>query len=283
MHELERIAQAVQRTLDRGLRGLLVTVIGTRGSTYRRAGARTVIAEDGEITGAISGGCVERDLAERARTWLDGEARVLTYDSSRADDVVYGMGLGCRGEVELLAEPFGPTNPPRLPAPGSVFTIAIEGREPFVETIPPQRSIVIFGSGADSTPVAELVRAIGWRVLVTRDAESALDTCDGVVVMTHNYLLDETILRRLLQMAIPYIGLLGPRTRGDDLMASIGAGPSDRARIHSPIGLDLGAETPEEIALSIVAEMQAVFRGRSARPLSESPEPIHALAPASCP
>jgi xanthine dehydrogenase accessory factor len=72
MHELERIAQAVQQTLDRGLRGLLVTVIGTRGSTYRRTGARAVIREDGQITGAISGGCIERDLAERARTWLDG-------------------------------------------------------------------------------------------------------------------------------------------------------------------------------------------------------------------
>jgi len=282
MHELERIAKAVQGTLDRGLRGLLVTVIGTRGSTYRRAGARAVIREDGEIAGAISGGCMERDIAERARTWLDGGARVITYDSSRADDVVFGMGLGCRGEVELLIEPFGPSNPPRLPMPGCVFTIAIEGHEPFVEVIPPQRSIVIFGNGADTTPVAELVRAVGWRVVITRDADSALEGCDAAVVMTHNFMLDEAILRRLLPTTIPYIGLLGPRTRGNDLMASIGAGPSDRTRVHSPIGLDLGAETPEEIALSIVAEMQAVFSGRPARPLSESPEPIHAPAPVSC-
>ena len=282
MHELERIAQAVQRTLDRGLRGLLVTVIATRGSTYRRTGARAVIREDGEVTGAISGGCMERDLAERARIWLDGGPRVVTYDSSRADDVVFGLGLGCRGEVELFVEPFGPATPPRLPTPGTTFTIPIEGREPFVETIPPQRSIVIFGNGADTTPVAELARAIGWRVIVTRDAAASLGTCDGAVVMTHNFLLDEPILARLLKTSIPYIGLLGPRTRGNDLLASIGATPEERARVHTPIGLDLGAETPEEIALSIVSEMQAVFNGRSAQPLSQSPEPIHAAVPVSC-
>ncbi|HUP62373.1 MAG TPA: XdhC family protein [Thermoanaerobaculia bacterium] len=110
MHELERVAEAVKRTIDRGKRGLLVTVTGTRGSTYRRAGACVVISEDGEISGAISGGGVERDIAERARTWLDGAPRTITYDSSRADDIVFGLGLGCRGEMDLLIEPFGPSS-----------------------------------------------------------------------------------------------------------------------------------------------------------------------------
>jgi xanthine/CO dehydrogenase XdhC/CoxF family maturation factor len=91
--------------------------------------------------------------------------------------------------------------------------------------------------------------------------------------MTHNFERDTEILRQLLDSPIPYIGLLGPRSRGDELLAEIGA-PRD-PRLHSPIGLDLGAETPEEIALSIVAELQAVFERRSARSLRELATPIH--------
>ena len=113
MHEIDRILEAVRGTP----RGVLVTVVRTHGSTYRRAGARAVIGEDGRATGAISGGCLERDLAERIRPWLeDMQPRVVTYDSTRADDLVFGMGLGCRGVLELLVEPFDAARPPRLAA-----------------------------------------------------------------------------------------------------------------------------------------------------------------------
>src|SRR5688572_21176784 len=103
MHELQRIHDAVDALLSERKAGLLVTVIGTRGSTYRRPGARSVIGEDGSVTGAISGGCVERDIALRAKTWVaDFEPRVVTYDSSSAEDIVFGLGLGCRGKIEML-------------------------------------------------------------------------------------------------------------------------------------------------------------------------------------
>jgi xanthine dehydrogenase accessory factor len=91
--------------------------------------------------------------------------------------------------------------------------------------------------------------------------------------MTHNFARDAEILRQLLSSQIQYIGLLGPKSRGDELLAEIGA--SRDARLHSPIGLDLGGETPEEIALSIVAEVQAAFERRSARSLRELKVPIH--------
>lgn len=91
--------------------------------------------------------------------------------------------------------------------------------------------------------------------------------------MTHNFARDAEILTRLLPSAIPYIGVLGPKSRGDQLLAEIGAARD--ARLHNPIGLDLGGETPEEIALSIVAEIQAVFERRSARSLRELDVPIH--------
>src|SRR5207237_1418311 len=83
-----------------------------RGSTDRRAGARAVIGEDGQSFGTISGGCLERDLAERVATWLtDFTPRVITYDSSKTTDIVFGLGLGCRGEIDLYIEPFDAAHP----------------------------------------------------------------------------------------------------------------------------------------------------------------------------
>src|SRR5213075_509697 len=93
LHEIDRIIQAARSVIDDGKRGILVTIVATRGSTYRRAGARAVISESGESFGTISGGCLERDLAERARMWLDDfTPRIVTYDASRADDVIFGLG-----------------------------------------------------------------------------------------------------------------------------------------------------------------------------------------------
>ena len=277
MHELERILETIRATP----RGILVTVVRTHGSTYRRAGARAVIAEDGRAVGAISGGCLERDLAERIKPWLaDMQPRIVTYDSTRSDDLVFGMGLGCRGVLDLLIEPFDASHPPRL------LEFRWNGREPvewtttlpdgetLVEIVRPQRAIVVFGGGADVEPVIRVAQQVGWRadVVTTREPIDA-DDYDAAVVMTHNFPRDVEILSTLLASHIAYIGLLGPRSRGDELLAELGV-PRD-ARIFSPIGLDLGAETPEEIALSIVAEIQAVLNARSARALREVNAPIH--------
>jgi len=123
--------------------------------------------------------------------------------------------------------------------------------------------------------VVRLAQHTGWRadVVTTRDPVDVSDY-DAAVVMTHNFPRDADILRTLLASRIAYIGLLGPRTRGDELLAEVGAARD--SRIFSPVGLDLGAETPEEIALSIVAEIQAVLNARSARALRELDRPIHA-------
>ena len=278
VHEIDRILAALRTTP----RGVLVTVVRTHGSTYRRAGARVVIGEDGKATGAISGGCLERDLAERIRPWLeDLQPRVVTYDSTREDDLVFGLGLGCRGVLELLVEPFDAGHPPQLLAfqwngrEPVEWTTTLPDGETLVELIEPERALVVFGGGPDVEPLVVLARQIGWRaeVATTRDPVD-VSSYDAAVVMTHNFPRDVEILRALLASRIHYIGLLGPRTRGDELLAEVGA--SRDARIFSPVGLDLGAETPEEIALSIAGEIQAVFAGRSARSLREIDAPIHA-------
>ena len=96
---------------------------------------------------------------------------------------------------------------------------------------------------------------------------------DAALIMTHNFMQDLELLEALLPSPISYVGLLGPKSRGDELLAKAGL---ERGRLRSPMGLDLGAETPEEIALSIVSEVQAVLGGRDARSLSALPGSIHA-------
>jgi xanthine/CO dehydrogenase XdhC/CoxF family maturation factor len=287
MHELDKVISTCRSMINENRRGVLVTLIRTQGSTYRRAGARVVIAESGEATGAVSGGCLERDLAERIRPWLaDMQPRVITYDSSRSDDVVFGLGLGCRGVLELFVEPFDVSHVPPL-----VTDFHWNGREPIewtmqlpngetlVESIRPQRAIAIFGSGADVEPVASLARTIGWRtdVITTRDPIDVSDY-DAAIVMTHNFQRDADALAMLLQSQIAYIGLLGPKSRGDELLGDKLLSTERDPRIHNPIGLDLGSETPEEIALSIIAEIQAVLNRRTARALRELDTPIHHAA-----
>lgn len=278
MHELDKILHAC-RTIERGV---VVTVIRTHGSTYRRAGARAVISESGAAFGAISGGCLERDLAERIKPWLaDMKPRVVTYDSTRStDDLVFGLGLGCRGILELFVEPFDAAHPSRM------LDFQWNGREPveWVTTLPdgeqvlelirPQRAIVIFGGGLDVEPLVQLATEIGWRAdVVTTRAPIDVREYDAAIVMTHNFMRDVELLPHLLASPVPYIGLLGPKRRADELFAE--AKVVRDTRVHAPIGLDLGSETPEEIALAIVAEIQAVLNRRSAKSLRELTAPIH--------
>ena len=296
MHEIDRIITAARQLIEEGRRGILVTVAATSGSTYRRAGARAIISEAGESYGTLSGGCLERDLAERARQWLgDFTPRLTTYDSTRSDDVVFGLGLGCRGITELLIEPFDAHHVPLLLSEFAwngrepvLLTTALPGGGSLVETIHPERSILIVGGGPDCEPVARLAQAVGWRAMVIapRDVHpealgSSIDLSqfDAAVVMTHNFLFDLEILRVLLPAPVPYVGLLGPRERGLELLEKLGSlSASDRARLFSPIGLDLGAETPQEIALSIMAEAQAALNGRTGVSLRLVNGPIHQRA-----
>ncbi|HEY1109616.1 MAG TPA: XdhC family protein, partial [Opitutaceae bacterium] len=101
------------------------------------------------------------------------------------------------------------------------------------------------------------------------------------VVMTHHYVHDVPILRDLLARPLAYLGLLGPKKRAEKILADLAAAgtpisAAQCARLHAPVGLDLGADSPEQVALSILAEMQATLAGRDARPLRERTRPIHA-------
>ena len=189
----------------------------------------------------------------------------------------------------------------RLAAPGD----CADPERLFLNVVAPPTALVIFGAGDDAQPLARLANELGWHVTIAdprpafvsaerfptaharvtgRAEELVQKTSPGsdtlAVVMTHHYVHDVPLLRELLARPLAYLGLLGPRKRAEKIFGDLeNAGAiisaEQRARLHAPVGLDLGADGPEQVALSIIAEMQAVLAGRSARPLRERTRPIH--------
>ena len=185
------------------------------------------------------------------------------------------------------------------------YTLDGVALEVFVELIQPSISLMIFGGGFDARPVSSLAKSLGWEVTVTDECVAHIaplffPTADNLslchrdfvdrdfqitpftacVLMSHNYEYDRDVLRKLLKSASPYIGILGPRKRFDKMVAEytkegIHLSGDDLHRIHSPIGLDIGAEAPDEIALSIISEIQGKFSNRSGGFLKYRNAPIH--------
>jgi xanthine/CO dehydrogenase XdhC/CoxF family maturation factor len=177
--------------------------------------------------------------------------------------------------------------------------------EIFFDVIMPPLSLVIFGAEHDAVPLVRPARELGWQVTVvdTRARKAAkerfaeadevllcraedvvervsLTENTAIVVMTHNYLDDVELLRALLPSPVFYLGVLGPKQRTSKLLEEIGAecsglAASQFARLHSPIGMDIGAETPEEIALAIICEIKAACAGRKGGFLRDRDAPIH--------
>jgi xanthine dehydrogenase accessory factor len=192
------------------------------------------------------------------------------------------------------------------PAPGGVDPRLAAGSDQpvWVEVSRAPVRLALFGAGPDALPLARIARELGWDVVVmdhraayaladrfpgadVRHAEVAraveraeVDARTHAIVMTHHYLHDRAILAALLPTPVPYIAVLGPKQRTLDLLGEIAgdgarASDEDRARVFGPAGLDIGADAPEEIALSICAEVQAFASGRSGGALRERKGPIH--------
>ncbi|HEX8328210.1 MAG TPA: XdhC/CoxI family protein [Hymenobacter sp.] len=374
MTELQRLLAAYDANRAAGRACALATVVEVEGSAYRRPGARMLVTDDGQLTGAISGGCLEGDARQRAQRVLQrGQPALITYDTSDEDDPRHGLGPGCQGVVHILLEPLhfqDPDNPLELlrgfarhPEPavlatvfrqvagqalpdlgqrllllpdGSVrgsaldnldLTTAIRrdaqqaladnqslireyGMKPdgiarvFLEVLRPPLRLTVYGAGNDAQPLVRLAASLGWHVTVIdgRPRQAVQErfpdaaevrvvplgevpalplSADYAVLLTHNYAYDLAVLQRLLDAPTPYVGLLGPRSKAARLLEELAQAVPNaeallRGRLFSPIGLNLGAETPEEIALSITGEIQAVRQGRPGGMLTFSRDPIHA-------
>lgn len=354
---LSRYAQAEKERK----KSALATVVKVEGSSYRRAGARMLVTEDGHLTGAISGGCLEGDALRKALTAiLQQENKLITYDTTDEDDAKFGVQLGCNGVVHILFEPIkpeAPLNPIKIlkllqekrenavmvtlfnhsggkqlgttflyrknevyskPAfdlekliqedvlaafekERSDFKTYEDEVEAFIEFIPPPLSLIIAGAGNDAQPLIEIASVLGWeitiidgrpthanaarfpkahRIMVLKAEmvlpQLAIDAQTACVLMTHNYNYDLALLNDLLKTKAPYIGTLGPKKKLNKMLGELNIDVSkDLNNLYGPVGLDIGAETAEEIAISIVAEIKSVFAKSSARPLREKKQPIH--------
>ncbi|MGA0558145.1 XdhC family protein [Larkinella sp. VNQ87] len=313
INEFQQIIRAYRKTDFSQRNAALATVVGLSGSGYRRPGARMYITDDGQWIGAISGGCLEGDALRKAREVMQTrQARLVTYDTTDPEGENFGIGLGCNGILDVLIQPIDPNdsdNPLETlervmqdRRPLTFETALPDGAGVFVEELKPDIQLLVFGGGYDAVPLVKLAKQIGWRVVVTDDCVAHLqpkrfgeademlavqrddvrkqvpiDAYSAAVLISHNFKYDRAVLRELLQTNIPYIGLLGPKKRGDALLDEVAdlVKPADENRLFWPVGLDVGADNPQEIALSILAEIQTVFRKTTAQPLKFKNAPIH--------
>ena len=273
----------------------LLTVVSTDGSTYSKAGGQILIGSDGDCHGLLSGGCLEQDLAERAVALMGSGARdVVEYDL-RADDDVFGLGVGCEGVLRIHVLPLHPASD-YVPfstwlkeieehgAARAEFEVAGGRATTHLDLLGPHE-VLILGAGEDVVPLVTFCRELGWRVAVCdhRPAHIAafrkahdcaahcaavdaldeiveLDRFDAVIVMSHHLASDRQYLRRLANTSIGFVGLLGPPHRKTRLLGEIGKSADDLAgRLHGPVGRRIGGRGPAAIALEVVAELQAYF------------------------
>jgi xanthine dehydrogenase accessory factor len=291
---------------------VLATIVRTEGSSYRRPGAHMLIRADGTTIGSTSGGCLEQDvIAQAAKVASSGKEQLLRYDTTSEEDVIFGAGLGCKGVIEIFLERLDEGNE-KLATIAKIFrerssgVIATKIRDDFIfeEEIHAPTPLFIFGAGFDAIPLCRLAKELGFEVTVVdrrpayvtgerfpmADAvilagadeigKVPLNDRSAAVVMCHHYISDRDYLRALLGRTLRYLGLMGPRKRAEKMLAEFREegfliGESALNRLHNPVGLDIGAEGPEQIALAVLAEINAVFAGHGGTMLREKKGPIH--------
>jgi len=317
-----------------GISCVLATVVSLEGSGYRRPGVRMLLTEQGTEIGAVSGGCVEKEVRRQAEeVFKSGLPKMMTYDGR--------YRLGCEGILHILLEPFRPGEK-ALEAfnailesrtafqcesfyalkegsdsdMGSILQFGknsfslrpgfqpIAGSPKFTGELSPRMRLVIFGAEHDSVTLCQIASAMGWEVVVVVPADEAktegffpgiselkavtpetlildfIDSQCAVVVMTHSYVKDLQYLLKLSETVPGYVGVLGPARRRERLLGDlIERNPEVRTafvdQIHGPAGLDIGSETAQEIAVSILAEILAVFRNVVPVSLRHKAKAIH--------
>jgi xanthine dehydrogenase accessory factor len=257
------IYRAVVAALDAGRPAALVTIVSTAGSTPQRVGAKMLVHEDGQVVGTIGGGCYENDALGKAREAIRRHRPELVRYSLN-DDLAAESGLICGGQMEVYIEPVEPMPDLYLVGAGHVAAEVARAAGPVgfrVHVIDDRQKF----ASAERFPGAEvIVDDIGeWLGRV------ALPAGAYVVVVTRGHRHDFDAMRRLVARDTRYLGLIGSRAKVVRIFEALRdeGVPADRLeRVHAPIGLDIGAVSPAEIAVSILAELIAVRSGRMQEP-----------------
>jgi xanthine/CO dehydrogenase XdhC/CoxF family maturation factor len=337
IHELKEIINQAFTNQQKGLKNVLATVVHLEGSSYRKPGVRMLISENEKMTGAVSGGCVEKEILHRSKSvFKNAEAKIITYDGR--------YKLGCEGVLYILIEPFFISellhttfrnavlnrkiinieaiyskNEEASVDFGSILTF--QNLDPFTfsknvvrkpeknllsfhQMIKPAFNLRIIGAEHDAVKLCKIGSLLGWQIdlisslkdpksiddfpgansVVESDAEridfSRIDANTGIVIMNHSYVQDLKYLLKLIDKKPAYLGLLGAAKRRDKMFNElIELNPSITEdfldSIHSPAGLNLGAQTPEEIAISILAEILATIKNKKPDSLKNITGHIH--------
>ena len=250
---MEDIYEALSRLRRRGEKAVLATVISTRGSAPRKEGAKMLVQADGRIIGTIGGGTLEHQVSQAALQLLEGNASQLAHFELTNEDASK-EGMMCGGIVDV-----------------------------FIEPIKPFPVLFIFGGGHISLFLARIAKMVEFRIVVIDDRSEfanserfpeadetiaeeiaaamprlAINRSSYIVIVTRGHQNDAEALEWAAKTEAAYVGMIGSKRKIQAIFSHLLAKGITRKqldRVHSPIGLPIGAETPEEIAVSIMAEI----------------------------
>jgi len=254
---MEKIFKEINKISPEGGRAALATVVQVKGSAPREVGSKILIKEDGSLVGSIGGGTLEATICQEAMSVLrEAKARMLHFDLSGEEE---GDQMLCGGEMDI-----------------------------FIEPILPQPTLYIFGAGHISLSISKIAKMVGFRVVVIDDrAEFAnperfpeadeivaedfsaafsrlkINNASYIAIVTRGHQFDEKVLEWAVKTEARYIGMIGSKKKNEVIFAHLQSKRISEdilEQVHTPIGLDIGAETPEEIAVSIMAELITIKR-----------------------
>ena len=260
----QEVFAALSDALRQGEEVALVTIVASTGSTPQRVGAKMLVFADGRTVGTIGGGCYENDAFWKAREAIKGR-KPLNVTFELNDDFAQETGLVCGGQMEV-----------------------------FIEPVEPSPEVYVFGAGHVGYFVVKMAHEVGFKVHVIDDREKFANAerfSEGVdvvvddiptwiqahqfsptayaVIVTRGHTHDLDALRALTANPLRYLGLIGSKAKVKrlyDALIEEGLSPDSLQTVHAPIGLDIGAVTPQEIAVSILAELVAVKHGKISDP-----------------
>src|SRR5438874_4731646 len=252
------IYEQIVKLRGEGRRGAVATIVNVRGSIPSFKTAKMLVRDDGSIVGTIGGGCVEAEVWQAAREVMESEKpRTLTFNLNQ--DPKYDTGLVCGGTLDI-----------------------------FIEPVLPPAALYIFGAGHVSVNLYKVARNAGFdltivddrasyanrerfpeaKQVIAEDFEQAMaritpNEASYIVIVTRGHRDDMRVLRWAIQTPARYIGMIGSKRKTIAIFRELtkeGIAPQLFERVHAPVGLDIGAVTPEEIAVAITAELIAVRR-----------------------
>ena len=333
IHELKDIIRSAKIAQSKGIKTVLASVVSLDGSSYRRPGVRMSVQENGKMIGAVSGGCVEKEILRQAQHVFKTNSSILMEYDGR-------YRLGCEGILYILIEPFHLSNTffdafekqcssrksflinsyfskePSERTQGSTCfhfgdqELSVSKLKPekklnlFSQTIKPGLKLIIIGCEHDAVQLCKYGSATGWEVEIVAPIDElktiddfpgatnyyginekefstiSIDSQTAVVIMSHSYVRDLKYLSELIGKDVNYIGLLGPSKRREKLLNDL-IEKNDLIsedffdKIYGPAGINIGAETPQEIAISILGEILSVIRNQKPIYLKDKQIGIH--------